>query len=125
MYIPIHKKGTKTKCSNYRRIALISHASKVMLNIINERIKLYLLLEIAPEQAGFVPGRGTRNQISNMRQIIKKVREYNKAVYLCFIDYEKAFDNVKWKILWKRLRKLGTSVYLIKFIKSPYDNNSA
>lgn len=70
VYIPVHKKGSKTECSNYRTITFISHASKVMLNILLERIKAYLLPEIAPEQAGFVPGRGTRNQIWNMRQII-------------------------------------------------------
>ena len=87
MYIPIHKKETKTKCSNYRTIVLISHASKVMQNILHERIKAYLLPEIALEQAGFAPGRGTRNQILNMRQIIEKAREYSKVVYLCFRDY--------------------------------------
>ena len=60
-----------------------------------------------------------------MRQIIKKAREYNEAVYLCFIDYEKVFDNVKWKILRQLLQKLGTAVHLIKLIKSLHDSNSA
>ncbi|KAA5606581.1 hypothetical protein F3H11_36605, partial [Pseudomonas aeruginosa] len=63
MFTPLHKKGSTKKCNNYRLIALTSHSSKIMLHILNERLKTYLSKEIAPEQAGFVRGKGTREQI--------------------------------------------------------------
>lgn len=72
VYVPLHKKGSREVCDNYRTIALISHASKVMLQIISERLKPYILSQLPPKQAGFVPGRGTREQILNTRQIIEK-----------------------------------------------------
>ena len=67
VYIPIPKKGDLLQCSNYRTIALISHASKILLIIVAERMKGYLDSEIAPEQAGFRTGRGTRDQLFNIR----------------------------------------------------------
>ena len=76
IFIPLHKKGSTKKCNNYRLIALISHASKILLHILNERLKSYLSKEIAPEQAGFVKGKGTREQILIVRQIIEKAREF-------------------------------------------------
>ena len=97
---PLHKKGSAKKCGNYRLIALISHASKILLHILNERLKSYLSREIAPEQAGFVKGKGTREQILIVRQVVEKAREFNKPVYICFVDFSKAFDSVKWPVLW-------------------------
>lgn len=125
IYVPIHKKGPKDICDNYRTIALISHASKVMLNIISERIKPYLLPQLPPEQAGFVPGRGTREQILNIRQIIEKSREFNVPAYLCFIDYSKAFDCIRWQHLWNILTEMGTPHHLLSLIRHLYDNNTA
>lgn len=95
VFIPLHKKGSTKKCSNYRLIALISHASKVLLHIINTRLQAFLNPEIAPEQAGFIRGRGTREQILILRQIIEKCREFNIPLYICFVDFRKAFDTVK------------------------------
>ena len=82
------------KCSNYRTIILISHASKVMLKILQARIQQYLNHELPDVQAGFRKGRGTRDQISNIRWIMKKAREFQKPIYFYFIDYAKAFDCV-------------------------------
>ncbi|KMQ83508.1 endonuclease-reverse transcriptase, partial [Lasius niger] len=62
IFVPIYKKGAKTNCSNYKTIALISHASKILLWIINERLKPYIHPQIPEEQAGFMPGKGTRNK---------------------------------------------------------------
>ena len=82
------------ECSNYRTIALISHASKVMLKILQARLQQYMNHEILDVQAGFRKGRGTRNQIANIRWIIEKAREFQKNIHFCFIDYAKAFECV-------------------------------
>ena len=91
----IPKKGTAKECSNYRTIALISHASKVMLKILQARLQQYVNRELPDVQAGFRKGRGTTDQIANIRWIIKKTREFQKN--FCFIDYAKAFDCVDHK----------------------------
>ena len=82
------------ECSNYCTIALISHASKVMLKIHQARLQQYVNRELPDVQAGFRKSRGTRNQIANIHWIIKKAREFQKSIYFCFIDYAKAFDCV-------------------------------
>lgn len=73
----------------HRTIALISHSSKVILTIINERLKPFLLPQISKTQAGFMSGKGTREQILNLRQIVEKSREFNLETYLYFVDYSK------------------------------------
>ena len=93
-FIPIPKKGNAKECSNYHTIALISHASKVMLKILQARLQQYVKRELPDVQAGFRKGRGSRDQIANIRWIIKKAREFQKNIYFCFIDYAKAFDCV-------------------------------
>ena len=92
IFIPIPKKGNTKECSNYHRIALISHVSKVMLKILQARLQQYVNWEFPDVQAGFRKGRGTRNQIATIHWIIEKAREFQKNVYYCFIDYAKAFD---------------------------------
>ena len=76
------------------RVALISHASKVMLEILQARLQQYVNHELPDVQAGFRKGRGIRDQIANIRWIIEKAREFQKNIYFCFIDYAKAFDCV-------------------------------
>ena len=83
------------ECSNYRTVALISHASKVMLKILQDRLQQYMNRELPDVQAGFRKGRGARDQIANIFWIIKKVREFQKNIYFCFIDYTRAFDCVE------------------------------
>ena len=94
VFIPIPKKGNAKECSNYCTIALISHASKVMLKILQARLQQYVNRELPDVQAGFRKGRRTRDQIGNNFWIIKEVREFQKNIYFCFIDYAKAFDCV-------------------------------
>ena len=84
------KKGNAKECPNYFTIALISHASKVMLKILQARLQQYVNREIPDVQAGFRKGRGTRDQIANIRWIMEKAREFQKNSYFCFIDYAKA-----------------------------------
>ena len=88
------KEDNAKECSNYCTIALISHASKVTLKILQVRIQQYINHELPDVQAGFRKGRRTRDQISNIRWIIEKAREFQKNIYFCFIDYTKAFDYV-------------------------------
>ena len=87
VFIPIPTKGNPKECSNYHTIALISHASKVMLKILQARLQQHINQEIPDVQAGFRKGRGIRDQIANIRWIIEKAREFQKNIYFCFIDY--------------------------------------
>ena len=99
--MPIYKKGNVKECSNYRKINLMVHASKVLLKIIVSRIQLKYLSEINEEQSGFVKGNGTREQMVNIRIMMDKYKEYN----MCFIDYAKAFDCVNHQLLWQDMQK--------------------
>ena len=101
------KKGNAKECSNYHTTALISHASKVMLKILQARLQQYVNCELPDVQAGFRKGRGTRDQIANICWIIEKAREFQKNIYFCFIDYAKAFDCVDHNKLWKILKEMG------------------
>ena len=94
IFIPIPKKGNAKECSNYHRIALISHASKAMLKILQDRLQQYVNHELPDVQAGFRKDRGTRDQIANICWIVEKARKFKKNIYFCFIDYGKAFDCV-------------------------------
>src|SRR5574340_1190853 len=112
VFIPIPKKGNAKECSNYCTVALISHASKVMLKILQARLQQYVNCELPDVQAGFRKGRGTRDHIANILWIIEKAREFQKNIYLCFIDYAKTFNCVDHNKLWKLLQEIGISDHL-------------
>ena len=95
VFIPIPKKGSAKKCSNFCTTALISHASKVMLKILQARLQQYVNQQNPDVHAGFRKDRGSRDQIGNIHAIIEKAREFQKNIYFCFIDYAKVFDFVK------------------------------
>ena len=95
VFITIPKKGKAKECSNYRTIALVSHASKVMFKILQARLQQYVNRELPDVQTALRKGRGTRDQIANICWIIEKAREFQKDIYFCFIDYAKAFDHNK------------------------------
>ena len=88
------KEGNAKECLNYGTIALISHASKVILKIFQARLQQYVNQELSDVQVGFRKGRGTRDQIVTIQWIIEKARKFQKNMYFCFIDYSKAFDCV-------------------------------
>ena len=92
VFIPIPKKGNAKQCSSYHTIALIPHVSHVMLKIFQARLQQYVNHELSDVQAGLRKGRGTRDQTDNIHWIIGKAREFQKNIYICFIDYAKAFD---------------------------------
>ena len=120
VFIPIPKKGNAKEYSNHHTMALISHANKVMLKILQARLQLYVNCELSDVQAGFRKGRGTRDQIANIRWIIEKAREFQKNIYFCFIDYAKAFDSVDHNKLWKILKEMGIPDHLTCLMRILY-----
>ena len=125
VFIPIPKKGNAKECSNYRTSAPISHASKVMLKILQARLQQYVNRELPDVQAGFRKGRGTRDQIANICWIMEKAREFQKNIYFCFIDYAKAFDCVDHNKLWKILKEMGIPDHLTCLLRNLYAGQEA
>ena len=113
------------ECSNYCIIALISHASKVMLRILQTRLQQYMNRTVQDVQAGFRKGRGTRDQIANIHWITEKAREFQKYIYFCFTDYAKAFDCVDHNKLWKLLKEMDIPDHLICLLRNLYAGQEA
>ena len=111
VFIPVPKKGNVKEYSNYHTIALISHATKVILTILQARLQQYVNRKLPDVPAGFRKGRGTRGQIANIHWIIEKAR-VPENIYFCFIDYAKAFDCVDHNKLWKILKEMGITDHL-------------
>ena len=124
-FIPMSKKSNVKECANYRTIALISHASKVMLKILQARLQHYLNHELLDVQAQFRKGRGTRDQNANIRWIVEKAREFQKNIYFCFIVYAKAFDCVDHNKLWKILQEMGIPDYMTCLLRNLYASQEA
>ena len=108
--IPVPKKGNAKECSNYHTIAFISHASKVMLKILQVRLQQYMNRELPDIQAGFRKVRGTRDQIASITGSQKK--KGNSPKEFCFTNYAKVFDCVDHNKLWKILKVMGIPDYL-------------
>ena len=125
VFIPIPKKGNAKECSNYSTIAFISHVSKVMLKILQARLQQYVNHELPDVQAGFRKGRGTRDEIAKICWIIEKVKEFQKNIYFCFIEYAKAFDCVDHNKLWKILQEMAIPDHLICLLRNLYAGQKA
>ena len=125
VFIPVPKKGNAKECSNYCTVALISHASKVVLKILQVRLEHYMNRELPDVQAGFRKGRGTKDQIANICWIIKKAREFQKNIYFYFIDYAKASDCVKHSKLWKILKEMVIRDHLTCLLRNLYAGQEA
>ena len=106
VFIPIPKKGNAKECSDYRTVAFFSHASKVMLKILQIRLQQYVNYQLPDAQAGFSKDRGTRDCQHLLDH--RKSKRVPKNIYFCFIDYAKAFDFVDHNKLWKILRDGNT-----------------
>ena len=119
VFIPIPKKDNAKEFSNYCTIALISHASKVMIKILQARLQQYVNWELPDVQVEFRKGRGTRDQIAHIRWIIEKAREFQKNIF-CFIDYAKSFDSVDHNKLWKILQEMGIPDHLTCLLRNLY-----
>ena len=126
VFIPIPKKGNAKECSNYHTIALILHASEVILKIFQGRLQQCMNQELPDVQAGFKKveekkkGGGTRDQIANICWIMEKAREFQKNIYFCFIDYTKAFDCVDHNKLWKILKEIEVPDHLTCLLGNLY-----
>ena len=125
IFIPVNKKGNAKEVSNYSTDALISHASKVMLKILQARLQQYMNSELLDVQAGFTKGSRTRNQIANIHWIIEKAREFRKYIYFCFIDYAKTFNLVDHNKLWKILKEMGIPDHLTSLLRNLYAGQEA
>ena len=119
------KERQSKECLNYRTVALISQASKVILKILQARLQQYVNRELPNVQAGFTKGRGTRDQIANIRWITEKAREFQKNIYFCFIDYANAFDSVDHNKLWKILKEMETPDHLTCLLRNLYAGQEA
>ena len=125
VFIPIPEKGNAKECSNYSTIALISHASKVMLKILQARLQQYINHELPDVQARFRKGRGNRDHIAKVHWITKKAREFQKNIYFCLIDYAKAFDCVDHNKLQKILQEMGIPDHLTCLLRNLYWDQEA
>ena len=119
------KEGNAKECSNFQTIALISHGSKVMLRIRQARLQQNMNHELADVPARFKKGRGARDQIANIHWIIEKVREFQKGINLCFIDYAKIFNSVDHNKLWKILKEMGIPEHLTCLLRDLYAGQEA
>ena len=125
VFIPIPNKENAKECSNYCTTAFISHVSKVIIKIFQARIQQYVNGEFPDVLAGFRKGRGTRNQIVNICWIIEKVREFQKNIYFCLIDYAKAFDFVDHNKLLKILNEMGMPDHFTCLVRNLYAGQEA
>ena len=114
----VSKEGSAKECSNYCTIALISHASKVVLKILQARLQQHMNRELPDVEAGFRKGRGTIDLIDYICLIIEKAREFQRNIYFCFIDYAKAFDCVDHNQLWKILKEIGIPYHLTCLLRN-------
>ena len=108
------------ECSNYHTIAIISHASKVILKSLQVRLKQYVNRELPDVQAGFRKGKETRDQSANIQWIMENAREFQKNNYFCFIDYAKDFNCVDHNKLWKILKEMRIPDHLTCLLRNLY-----
>ena len=125
VFIIITKKSHAKEHTNHQTIELISQASKVMLKILQARLQQYVNWELPDVQAGFRKGSGTRDQISNTCWITEKVREFQKNIYFCLIDYTKASDCVDHNKLWKIRKEMGAIDHFICLLRNLYVGQEA
>ena len=126
--VSFHSNPKERQCQRMLKLlhnALISHASKVMLKILQARLQQYVNHELSVVQASFRKGRGTIDQIANIRWIMEKAREFQKNIYLCFTDYVKAFDCVHHNKLWKILKEMGIPDHLTCLLTNLYAGQEA
>ena len=120
VFIPSPKKGNAKECLNYCTTELISHASKVTLKILQARLQQQVNHELPDVQAEIRKGRGTIYRIAQIRWMMKKAREFQKTIYLCFIDYTKAFGSMDHNKLWKILKEMGILDHLTCLLRNLY-----
>ena len=117
--VPIWKgKGDVAECANYRPVRLLCHTVKILERVLDSRIRA--IVEISPNQCGFVKGKGTTDAIHAARLLIERHREKNATVHTAFLDLEKAFDRVPRDLIWYSLRRHGVPEAYIRWIQLLY-----
>ena len=123
--VPIQKKGELSNCSNYRTISLINHTGKVLLIVLLNRLKNHLDPYLSEAQAGFRKDRSTVHQILTLRLLAEKAKRQNKKIYNCFIDFQKAFDTIKHKIIWAMLNSYGVDTKMVTLLQKIYEKSQS
>ena len=121
-YITLHKKNDRGNCGNYRTLALISHMSKITLNIIQQRLISFVESEVSDAQCGFVSGKSTVDAIFRVRGLAQAYLAVKHPLHLIFVDFRKAFDSVTHTKLFEMLRRLGMAEDLVRIIENLYRN---
>lgn len=111
---PLYKKGDKSECSNYRGISLLNSCYKIYAKIINQRLVPIVETQISETQHGFRKGRSCSDCIFVLTQLTEKRREFKLPTYYVFIDYVKAFDSLKRRLLWETLKNIGLLLILLQ-----------
>src|SRR6478609_5520196 len=123
--IPLQKKMNAVECSDHQTISFISHASKILLKILTNRTEAKARNSIGQNQFGFRKGCGTRDAIGVMRMIYERSLEFGNNVYICFVDFEKAFDRVNWEKMMKVLQSIAVNWRDQRMISELYMNQEA
>jgi sorting nexin-29 len=122
---PIHKKGDKLNCSNYRGLALLCAAYKVLINIIRHRLEPYVQNILGEYQGGFRAERSTTDQLFTVKQILEKCWEFNINVYQIYIDFKQAYDSIQWEKLYKIMHEFNIPHKLIRLVRATIKNSEA
>ena len=123
----LHKKGDKTECGTYRGISLVSHASKVLLKVVARRLSAYREAKglLPEEQCGFRPNRSTTDMMFVVRRLQEIRRKAGVSLYMCFIDFQKAYDTVDRTLLWQVLTRIGVPPQILAVIQQFHDGMRA
>lgn len=123
--VPIPKKGDLSQCHNYRTISLINHTGKVFLTVLLNRLKPLLDPYLSEEQAGFRKDRNTVQQILILRLLAEKAKRQGKKIFNCFIDFQKAFDTIKHKVIWATLKSYGVEAKMVALLQKIYESGQS
>ena len=123
--MPVHKKGDKTRCENYRGITMLPVCYKVLTILIKEKLEPYIERKTSESQCGFRKGRATSDHLFTIRQIMEKCREVNKDIWQLFIDFKQAYDSIQRPVLWEIMQEMEIPPKLINLVKACYSNSKA
>ncbi|CAG9137025.1 unnamed protein product [Plutella xylostella] len=124
LLVKVPKKGDPSRCDNWRGITLLPAAAKVLAKILLNRIAPKVAVTLRDEQAGFRPGRSCTDHTNTLRVLIEQCVEWQSELFLAFVDFEKAFDTVKWTALWSSLQRRGIPACIIQVIRSLYEGST-
>ena len=122
IFIPLHKKGPRTECKNFRGLCILTIGYKIFVKVLYARLLPYYLEVVGEYQAGFCPSKSTIDNIFALRQISEKYWEYDKDTWHIFVDFKQAYDSVHRRSMWNILRSFRVPEKLIRLITACYRN---